>query len=76
MKKIITVLMILQTICLHNLSAQTDVSATKDTIVAIPVAAPKEEVKKKWYETLSLRGYAQIRYNRLQETTKNIKCDQ
>lgn len=75
MKKIITALLIFQTICLHNLSAQTDVTKTKDTVVAIP-SAPKEEVKKKWYETFSLRGYAQIRYNRLLETNKNLKCDQ
>jgi hypothetical protein len=37
----------------------------------------KETVKKKnWYETISLRGYTQIRYNRLLETNENLKCEQ
>jgi len=35
-----------------------------------------KEVKKKWYETLSLRGYTQVRYNRLLETNGQLKCDQ
>ena len=29
-----------------------------------------------WYEKLSLRGYAQIRYNRLLETNENLTCSQ
>jgi hypothetical protein len=32
--------------------------------------------KKKWYETISLRGYMQVRYNRLLETNENLKCEQ
>lgn len=31
---------------------------------------------KAWYETISLRGYVQVRYNRLLETNKNLKCEQ
>lgn len=31
---------------------------------------------KAWYETISLRGYVQVRYNRLFETNKNLKCEQ
>jgi hypothetical protein len=41
--------------------------------------APKEEKKeapKKWYDKISLRGYAQVRYNRLLETNSQLKCDQ
>jgi hypothetical protein len=30
----------------------------------------------KWYERLSLRGYTQIRYNRLLETNPLLKCEQ
>lgn len=38
---------------------------------------PKPEEKKKpWYELLSLRGYTQIRYNRLLETNDKLKCEQ
>ncbi|MHA6246476.1 porin [Pontibacter sp. CAU 1760] len=37
------------------------------------VEAPK---KKAWYDVLSIRGYAQVRYNRLLETNPDLKCDQ
>lgn len=29
---------------------------------------------KKWYENLSIRGYMQLRYNRLLETNENLGC--
>jgi hypothetical protein len=32
--------------------------------------------RKAWYERLSLRGYAQIRYNRLLETNSELTCPQ
>lgn len=35
-----------------------------------------EEKKKPWYESFSIRGYAQVRYNRLLETNPDLKCDQ
>ncbi len=31
---------------------------------------------KKWFESFSIRGYGQVRYNRLFETNPNLKCDQ
>jgi hypothetical protein len=31
---------------------------------------------KEWYDKIQLRGYAQIRYNRLLETNGQLKCDQ
>jgi len=31
---------------------------------------------KKWYDKISLRGYMQVRYNRLLETNPQLKCDQ
>lgn len=34
------------------------------------------ELKKKWYETINLRGYAQIRYNKLFETNPDLGCEQ
>ncbi|MDZ7900872.1 MAG: porin [Arcicella sp.] len=39
---------------------------------------PKKEVQipKKWFDKISLRGYAQIRYNRLLETNDKLKCEQ
>jgi hypothetical protein len=35
-------------------------------------AAPQ----KKWYESIAIRGYTQIRYNRLLETNENLACEQ
>ncbi len=32
--------------------------------------------EKKWYDVMSIRGYAQVRYNRLLETNENLKCEQ
>lgn len=31
---------------------------------------------KAWYESISIRGYTQIRYNRLLETNSQLKCEQ
>jgi Phosphate-selective porin O and P len=45
-------------------SAQTDNTAN-----------PAKE-SKKWYESFSIRGYIQIRYNRLLETNSKVKCEQ
>ncbi len=74
MKKLIVALVAIQFIFLLNVSAQIDPQSSKDSVVAVPAA--KEETKKKWFETFAFRGYAQMRYNRLLETNKNLKCDQ
>ena len=37
---------------------------------------PAEEKPKKWFETISVRGYVQARYNRLLETNPDLKCEQ
>ncbi|MFD0836342.1 porin [Mariniflexile aquimaris] len=39
-------------------------------------ADTKVTVEKKWFETLSLRGYMQVRYNRLLETNPDLGCEQ
>lgn len=46
-----------------------DITTKKDTAIVLPK-------KKAWYETLSIRGYTHIRYNRLLETNDKLKCDQ
>src|SRR5690349_18878715 len=35
----------------------------------------KVEAPKHWYEKISLRGYMQVRYNRLLETNGQLKCE-
>ncbi|MDO8971531.1 MAG: hypothetical protein Q7U74_12630, partial [Saprospiraceae bacterium] len=43
---------------------------------AVPTASKAQTPPAKWYDKLSLRGYAQFRYNRLLETNPALKCDQ
>ncbi|MFC6997445.1 porin [Rufibacter roseus] len=38
-------------------------------------SAPAKPAKDKWYDKISLRGYVQIRYNRLLETNPQLKTD-
>lgn len=55
-----------------------DSAILNQTTSSLPAAETKsaENKKKNWYEVISLRGYAQFRYNRLLETNENLKCDQ
>ncbi|NOT36790.1 MAG: porin [Saprospiraceae bacterium] len=41
-------------------------------------SAPATPVEKKptWYEKISIRGYSQVRYNRLFESNPKLKCEQ
>lgn len=41
-----------------------------------PTTTATQERPRAWYERLSLRGYAQIRYNRLLETNDRLTCSQ
>ncbi len=43
------------------------------TIVKKEVAKP---LPKKWFDTFSIRGYMQVRYNRLLENNPKLKCEQ
>ena len=36
----------------------------------------KSEKKTPWYEKINIRGYVQVRYNRLLETNSSLKCEQ
>jgi hypothetical protein len=40
------------------------------------IETPAPTPPKKWYDKISLRGYAQVRYNRLLETNPALKCEQ
>lgn len=54
-----------------TLSAQKDSSKSESSD-----KIPKKSVDKKWFETFSIRGYTQVRYNRLLETNENLGCEQ
>ena len=34
-----------------------------------------KSVDKKWYDSFAIRGYLQVRYNRLLETNSKLKCE-
>lgn len=55
--------------------AQDKTTPPKSDTVAKSAEAPKATASK-WYENLSIRGYAQIRYNRLLETNPDLGCEQ
>lgn len=64
---------------LFIIAAFSIVSAQQDTIKNIE--KPKQEntiseKAKKWYEAISIRGYAQVRYNRFLETNPDLNCEQ
>ncbi|HEX4935950.1 MAG TPA: porin [Gemmatimonadaceae bacterium] len=48
--------------------------STKQPSPPAPQAQPA--ATRHWYDRISLRGYAQLRYNRLLETNKNLVCSQ
>ena len=43
-------------------------STSEDTV--------KKEPEKKWFQKINIRGYTQVRYNRLLETNPDLKCEQ
>lgn len=57
-----------------NLLAQTTILKVDSTTVLTTTVAP--EKKKQWYETFSIRGYAQARYNNLLQTNDKLGCEQ
>jgi hypothetical protein len=62
-KKLLMLALLLQ---VSNVMGQTQPTSTPST-----TAPPK-----KWYESFSIRGYVQVRYNRLLETNDKLKCEQ
>jgi hypothetical protein len=58
-------------LCAATASAQQALPLSSDSTEAIT-----RPVKRPWYETFSIRGYGQIRYNRLLETNPDFKCEQ
>ena len=46
------------------------------TLVSISVYAQNPAPKKQWFESINIRGYSQVRYNRLLETNSKLKNEQ
>lgn len=65
MKKLLTLLLLLSLKAFSQGDTLPSKSLTTKSIVAKP----------KWFESISIRGYMQVRYNRLLETNPNLKCE-
>jgi len=66
--------LILTSVCLLVFQLGFAQTLTKDSLnTKGSITAP---ATKQWYEKIALRGYAQVRYNRLFETNEKLKCDQ
>jgi Phosphate-selective porin O and P len=67
MKKLLVLGLLITT----QLYSQTTPPVVDETKKEVPV-----EKKKAWYESFGIRGYMQVRYNRLLETNEDLKCEQ
>lgn len=45
-------------------------------LIANTVSSQDSTKPKKWFESIQIRGYAQVRYSRLLETNQNLNCEQ
>ena len=68
MKKLLTILLLALPVLGYSQAVTDTVKAASPT--------PETAVAKKWFEKISIRGYAQIRYNRLLETNEDLGCEQ
>ncbi len=50
--------------------------ATSQVYAQTGVSLADAKKSKAWYESISIRGYTQVRYNRLLETNAQLKCEQ
>ena len=67
MKKWLPVLLL----CAGHAYGQVDTVANPS-----PAGETPKAKQSKWYDKISVRGYVQVRYNRLLETNPQLKCDQ
>lgn len=56
---------------ISGLNAQIDSLNSKKNEIKL-----QNSTTSKWYENFSIRGYTQVRYNRLLETNPNLSCEQ
>lgn len=83
MKKLLIVLFIISTAVLRAQDINKDAISKEvvrvlDSINKVKVAEEKAKPKKdsQWYDKISIRGYAQVRYNGLLSTNDKVSCEQ
>ena len=66
------IILIIATFCaLNNAAKAASMEPLTDTTKVLKIA--EKPAAKHWYESLQMRGYTQVRYNRLGETNPNLK---
>jgi hypothetical protein len=78
MKQLLSALLLLAAPALGQTAPDTAQAPARRPLTAplASSAAPAEAPKKPWYQAVSIRGYMQVRYNRLLETNPDLKCEQ
>jgi hypothetical protein len=61
---------------LHSLFLVITLLVCSESYAQTSVSLADAKKSKAWYESISIRGYTQIRYNRLLETNAQLKCEQ
>ncbi|WP_411281833.1 porin [Gemmatimonas sp.] len=61
---------------LRNLSLSTLLLCTALSSALTAQSTPARPVATPWYEKIRIRGYGQVRYNRLLETNRELNCEQ
>ncbi len=57
-------------------AAQTDSPSIEERLLKLEAAVSPAPAEKPWFDKISLRGYVQLRYNRLLESNDQLKCEQ
>lgn len=82
MKKLLIALLIISTAVLQAQDVNKDAISKEvvrvlDSINKVKAAEEKAKPKKEvWYDKISIRGYAQVRYNGLLSSNDKVSCDQ
>lgn len=63
-------------ICLLAILAMLPLCAVNAQKTEEVISTASKGEKKNWFDNFSIRGYMQVRYNRLLETNENLKCEQ
>ena len=58
------------------LALRKEIQLLKPSLTSTVIANTTVEKKSGWYEKINIRGYVQVRYNRLFETNPDLKSDQ
>lgn len=57
-------------------AAESALPTVEERLLKLEAAVPVAPSEKPWFDKISLRGYVQLRYNRLFESNDQLKCEQ